>query len=221
MSENWQITSAGRRLPAGRPPPTEASVAYAQRLRRAWAGFLHRQAVLPGNPELWQRLLGRPVSDNGTLRQAGRRPPARHLPPEGANVDYAPGIRPRPRCGSSRSSGRSSSCARPNELPRATVLSLEDIDGARLVPSEVLHDAREGFLPIRQALVQETRRGILWLPLPYREVVILADIGGFSYREVARIMNVPAGTVMSRLCRGRRMLRSYLAERPSRPESAR
>jgi RNA polymerase sigma-70 factor (ECF subfamily) len=102
---------------------------------------------------------------------------------------------------------------------RAAVLSLEDVDAARLVPSEVQHDAREGFLPLRQALVQETRQAILWLPLRYREVVILAHIGGFSYREVARIMRVPTGTVMSRLCRGRRMLRSYLAERPSGSES--
>src|SRR5215831_11681429 len=82
---------------------------------------------------------------------------------------------------------------------RAAVLSLEDIDGAELVPSDALDDAREGFLPFRQAVVEETRQAILWLPSPYREVVILAHIGGFSYREVARIMRIPTGTVMSRL----------------------
>ena len=41
-------------------------------------------------------LLGRPVSEYGTLRQGGQRPPARRLPPEGADVDYARG--PTPLC---------------------------------------------------------------------------------------------------------------------------
>ncbi len=74
---------------------------------------------------------------------------------------------------------------------------------------------------MHQALVQETRQPILKLPLPYREAVILAHIGGFSYREMARILGVPTGTVMSRLFRGRRMLRRFLGGSPSRLESAR
>ena len=50
------------------------------------------------------------------------------------------------------------------------------------------------------------------LPLPYREAIVLAHIGGFSYREMAQILEVPVGTVMSRLFRGRRMLRASLQE---------
>jgi RNA polymerase sigma-70 factor (ECF subfamily) len=96
---------------------------------------------------------------------------------------------------------------------RGTLISLDDIEGAQLTPSEALRDAYESFLPLRETLLQETRDAIRSLPLPYREAVILAHIGGFSYREMAQILAVPAGTVMSRLFRGRRMLRAYLAQR--------
>jgi RNA polymerase sigma-70 factor (ECF subfamily) len=105
--------------------------------------------------------------------------------------------------------------------PRGAFIRLEDIDASLLAPREALHDAFEALLPMRQALLQETRDAILKLPLPYREAVILAHIGGFSYREMAQILAVPTGTVMSRLFRGRRMLRTYLRERPSPLESAR
>jgi RNA polymerase sigma-70 factor, ECF subfamily len=103
---------------------------------------------------------------------------------------------------------------------RGALISLEDIEASLVTASDALHDAYEGFLPMRETLLQEVREGILRLPLPYREAVILAHIGGFSYREIAHILAVPTGTVMSRLYRGRRMLRAYLGERPSRLESS-
>lgn len=49
------------------------------------------------------------------------------------------------------------------------------------------------------------------LPRPYAEVVLLADVQEFSYKEVAEISGIPIGTVMSRLSRGRRLLRTELA----------
>jgi RNA polymerase sigma-70 factor (ECF subfamily) len=103
---------------------------------------------------------------------------------------------------------------------RGVLVSLEDIEASLLTPGEALHDAYESFLPMRQTLLQETRQAILKLPVPYREVVILAHIGGFSYSEMAKILAVPTGTVMSRLFRGRRMLRAYLGEHQSSVESA-
>jgi RNA polymerase sigma-70 factor, ECF subfamily len=104
---------------------------------------------------------------------------------------------------------------------RGMIVSLEDIDASPLTASEAIRDAYEGFLPMRQTVLQETRRAILNLPLPYREAVILAHIGGFSYREMAQILGIPTGTVMSRLFRGRRLLRASLRDRSSRVESAR
>jgi RNA polymerase sigma-70 factor (ECF subfamily) len=50
------------------------------------------------------------------------------------------------------------------------------------------------------------------LPHDFRDVVVLVDLGEFSYAEAAQILDVPIGTVMSRLHRGRRILKSKLAE---------
>ena len=50
------------------------------------------------------------------------------------------------------------------------------------------------------------------LPEEFRVAVYLVDVEGFSYQEVADIMETPTGTVMSRLHRGRRLLREQLAE---------
>lgn len=50
------------------------------------------------------------------------------------------------------------------------------------------------------------------LPEDFRIAVYLADIEGFSYREIADIMETPVGTVMSRLHRGRRILREQLTD---------
>jgi RNA polymerase sigma-70 factor (ECF subfamily) len=46
----------------------------------------------------------------------------------------------------------------------------------------------------------------------FRDVVVLVDIGEFSYADAAQILDVPIGTVMSRLHRGRRLLKQRLAE---------
>jgi RNA polymerase sigma-70 factor (ECF subfamily) len=53
-------------------------------------------------------------------------------------------------------------------------------------------------------------RALKELPLPFREAVILADLEGLSYREIAEVIGCPIGTVMSRLSRGRRLLRTTL-----------
>jgi RNA polymerase sigma-70 factor, ECF subfamily len=50
------------------------------------------------------------------------------------------------------------------------------------------------------------------VPHDFRDVVVLVDIGEFSYQEAAQILDVPVGTVMSRLHRGRRILKRELAE---------
>lgn len=50
------------------------------------------------------------------------------------------------------------------------------------------------------------------LPEQFRMAVLLSDVEGFSYKEIAEILDVPIGTVMSRLHRGRRALQKALAE---------
>src|SRR6186713_1764458 len=50
------------------------------------------------------------------------------------------------------------------------------------------------------------------VPHDFRDVVVLVDIGDFSYADAAQILDIPIGTVMSRLHRGRRILKTALAE---------
>ena len=53
-------------------------------------------------------------------------------------------------------------------------------------------------------------RALKALPLAFREVVILADLEGLAYKEIAQVVGCPVGTVMSRLSRGRGLLRQAL-----------
>jgi RNA polymerase sigma-70 factor (ECF subfamily) len=51
------------------------------------------------------------------------------------------------------------------------------------------------------------------VPHDFRDVIVLVDIGEFSYADAAQILDIPVGTVMSRLHRGRRILKKSLADR--------
>jgi RNA polymerase sigma-70 factor (ECF subfamily) len=57
------------------------------------------------------------------------------------------------------------------------------------------------------------------VPHDFRDAIVLVDIGDFSYQEAAQILDVPIGTVMSRLHRGRRILKGELAETAVAEES--
>ncbi|WP_046469381.1 sigma-70 family RNA polymerase sigma factor [Allosalinactinospora lopnorensis] len=74
--------------------------------------------------------------------------------------------------------------------------------GSRSAESEVLEHLPDST--IRHSLAQ--------LPEEFRVVVYLIDIEGYSYKEVAALMETPLGTVMSRLHRARRQLRGMLAD---------
>jgi RNA polymerase sigma-70 factor (ECF subfamily) len=58
---------------------------------------------------------------------------------------------------------------------------------------------------------EQVRKAIDSLPDAYREIVVLRDIEGFTYQEIATVLDCPAGTVMSRLGRARGKLRELLA----------
>jgi RNA polymerase sigma-70 factor (ECF subfamily) len=63
-----------------------------------------------------------------------------------------------------------------------------------------------------QIVDDEVLRAIDALPEQFREAVVLSDVEGMSYEEVARILGVPIGTVKSRLFRARRLLQAKLYE---------
>ena len=68
-------------------------------------------------------------------------------------------------------------------------------------------------MPIPQEIRDEdVLRALSKVPVEFREVVLLADVEEFSYKEIAETMKLPLGTVMSRLSRGRRLLRRELVE---------
>ncbi len=80
---------------------------------------------------------------------------------------------------------------------------------------EVAHGSHDGTetpetLLARKLLRSEIACAIDSLPAPYREVVILREIEGLSYAEIARVAACPVGTVMSRLARARGLLRRAL-----------
>jgi RNA polymerase sigma-70 factor (ECF subfamily) len=71
--------------------------------------------------------------------------------------------------------------------------------------------ARDPYvLYLRKLERQEIKEAIESLPSLYREIVVLRDIEGFSYQQIATLLDCPAGTVMSRLGRAREKLRKML-----------
>lgn len=69
-------------------------------------------------------------------------------------------------------------------------------------PDEVLASVR---------LSEEVQAALLDLPYEFREAVVMADVVGLSYEEVAEAADVPVGTVRSRIHRGRKMLKERLS----------
>ena len=100
-------------------------------------------------------------------------------------------------------------------------------DGVRLTEAVVSVDTTEYYLynqlagtggEPQEAVLNRLAGGAIVnaladVPPAFREVVVLVDIGDFSYQEAADILGVPIGTVMSRLHRGRRALKQALAQR--------
>jgi RNA polymerase sigma factor (sigma-70 family) len=64
-----------------------------------------------------------------------------------------------------------------------------------------------------KADAEDVQRALAQLPAQFREVIVLREINQLNYRDIAEITNVPIGTVMSRLSRGRRLLIALLGDR--------
>jgi RNA polymerase sigma-70 factor (ECF subfamily) len=84
----------------------------------------------------------------------------------------------------------------------------------RPVETELSDDV--GTAPTQDRLAsgyEELERALLALPEAYRAAVVLRDVEDLSYREIAEVLDVAVGTVMSRIHRGRALLRTALAGR--------
>jgi RNA polymerase sigma-70 factor, ECF subfamily len=102
-----------------------------------------------------------------------------------------------------------------DETRRRSKIKTQSID-APLAGTDLLleiPDEREQpeSLVLHEELDEEIQKALLTLPADFKMAVVLADIEGLSYEEIAVAMNCSLGTVRSRLHRGRRLLRTKLA----------
>lgn len=100
--------------------------------------------------------------------------------------------------------------------------SLVDVDSEavdRAPDVAAQHEAPDRLLE-RQAVGQSVREALDQLPPVFREAIWLRDVEEFSYADIARMLEIPIGTVMSRISRGRRLLHDLLtaAEAADRAE---
>ena len=92
--------------------------------------------------------------------------------------------------------------------------------GAEVVPFEdeahsVENEAAGPEADLARSIAAETvREELARLPVEFREVLVLRELEGHSYKEIAQIIGAPIGTVMSRLARGRRQLSAALRVAP-------
>src|SRR5512143_3747953 len=90
----------------------------------------------------------------------------------------------------------------------------EEIHSAPEVSSPSTRDAAGPEAALLQNADREmVQRALEELPAAYREALVLREIEGLSYKEISAVAEVPLGTVMSRLARGRGLLRQRLVER--------
>jgi len=81
-------------------------------------------------------------------------------------------------------------------------------EGEELLEQTLAYEA-----PVSQDLNdEEVLAAFRKIPEAYREVVLLSDVYEFSYKEIQQTLGIPIGTVMSRLSRGRQLLRTHLAD---------
>ncbi|HJP90746.1 MAG TPA: sigma-70 family RNA polymerase sigma factor [Pyrinomonadaceae bacterium] len=95
-------------------------------------------------------------------------------------------------------------------LQRNRVLDLAEPIDDKLDELE-LDLADPEMLFLQSVNAQIVRQALQELPVEFREVVVLREMEGLAYKEIANVIDVPLGTVMSRLARGRKRLQSLLA----------
>jgi RNA polymerase sigma factor (sigma-70 family) len=101
-----------------------------------------------------------------------------------------------------------------SKLERCVTVELDSEEDSSVMPAT---SATPESLLIERSSIDAVRCAIEELPVIYREVILLCDVEDASYREIAEILSIPIGTVMSRLARARRAVRGSL---PSAPGAA-
>jgi RNA polymerase sigma factor (sigma-70 family) len=99
-----------------------------------------------------------------------------------------------------------------------TVVFLNDLSAAEQqeIEYEGLHGTRietPEEIALFKADAAEVQKALAQLPMQFREVIVLREINQMNYRDIAEVTNVPIGTVMSRLSRGRQLLMALLGDR--------
>jgi RNA polymerase sigma-70 factor (ECF subfamily) len=100
---------------------------------------------------------------------------------------------------------------RSREVLSAAVSEQQVTDGVLVHEGSQSQRDPEGIL-LDRSLSEDVARALAEIPADFRLAVVLCDVEGFSYKEIAEIMECPVGTVMSRLHRGRRLLKQSLRE---------
>ena len=96
--------------------------------------------------------------------------------------------------------------------PQTQPLEETDYYLANKVASAAGEDALETDDVVERLSQDSIVKALSEIPPQFRDVVVLVDIGDFTYADAAQILDVPIGTVMSRIHRGRRALKQHLAE---------
>lgn len=96
--------------------------------------------------------------------------------------------------------------------PQTQPLEETDYFLANKVASAAGEEALEADEVVERLSQDSIVKALADIPHQYRDAVVLVDIGDFTYADAAQILDVPIGTVMSRLHRGRRALKQRLAE---------
>ncbi|HEY6061004.1 MAG TPA: sigma-70 family RNA polymerase sigma factor [Gemmatimonadales bacterium] len=89
-------------------------------------------------------------------------------------------------------------------------VDLDTIEPFALLDEKQEEDPQTAFFD--RIVDEEVLRAVDQLPEAFREAVMLSDVEGLSYEEIAKVLEVPVGTVKSRLYRGRRLLQGKLHE---------
>lgn len=100
---------------------------------------------------------------------------------------------------------------RGREILNAAVTEQEATDGVLVQERALSQRSPEGIL-IDRTFSEDVAEALAALPDDFRIAVTLCDVQGLSYKEIADVMDCPVGTVMSRLYRGRRLLKKALRD---------